>query len=263
MCRLGFISSKNPTQVGVLIENATRHYGDANPHGIGFSYTHGHEVHTVKSPSKARDFWAKHDYSDLKTKEAIFHVRFASVGSICTLNTHPIANKQFSLVHNGTLSNWEYARDVLKKEGYKFETTVDSEVLLAAWTFYKEDFLKFLKSKGVSGWYTILILSKDGKIRAITNSGYLVVFKRENDVIGFSDTTFKNLRKKYKIKENVLYTFGNGRLIKKKQLDGWGMHERPKITVPLVRNYGKPRTLLDDREFIAWLESRKKSHSRS
>lgn len=255
MCRLGFISSKKKVQIGPLIEGATKYYGRVNRDGIGFSFIEDGGIKTIKSPEQASKFWSKNsDKTSLISNAAIFHVRYASVGSVCAVNTHPISNKQFALAHNGTLHNWQGAKKLLQKRGYKFETSVDSEVLLAAWTIYRESFLEFLKDQGVRGWYTILILSKDGKIRAVTNSGYLVVFRRDNDSIGFSDSAFKNLRNKYKIELNVLYTFKNGRLAKREKLNGWDVNSE----IPRTKSkYDDDDE--EDSEFWSWLHNIKGS----
>lgn len=251
MCRLGFISSKKETQVNQLIESATRHYGKMNPHGVGFSYVSGRKIVTIKSPQKASAYWNNATEREIETKAAIFHVRYASVGDVCKVNTHPMVNKKYVLVHNGTLENWREAKDSLKRQGYEFKSTTDSEVLLAAWTVYHENFLEFLYSHGVRGWYTILILSKSGKIRAITNSGALVVFRRDNDVIAFSDSTFKNLKDKYKIKLNVLYTFKNGRMVSKQNIPGvWSQHDRPE-----KRSKYAYSSDYDEDEIRSWLKS--------
>ena len=228
MCRLGFISSKKEINVRDLIEGATRYYGRFNPHGIGFSYAVGNDIITIKSEKNANKFWdEKLSRSPIRSDAAIFHVRYASVGSVCKENSHPISNEKWTLAHNGTLTNYEAAKRFLENKGYRFKTTVDSEILLAAWTYYKEDFLTWLSNLGVMGWYTILILGRDRKIRAVTNTGDLVVYKRDYDALGFSDSRFRSLKKKYKIEEDVLYTFYKGRRESQKYIGE--LSERRKI----------------------------------
>lgn len=246
MCRLGFISAKTPIEIRQLIEKATRYYGVSNPHGVGFSYVDSKkEIITIKSPKKASVFWESVRTSEkIMASSAIFHVRYASVGSVCKVNTHPLSNDSYSLVHNGTLTNWSKVRERLSKTGYDFKSTTDSEVILAAWTLYKENFLKFLKDQGVRGWYTVLILSKDGKIRAVTNSGYLVIYRRDTDAVGFSDDSFKNLRDRYKVESNILYTFNKGRLVSKQNAGGWNINE-----------YVKKSRIDEDTEIRQWIKS--------
>lgn len=63
---------------------------------------------------------------------AFAHTRWATNGEVNLSNTHPHVsnNKQFSLVHNGIITNSDKIKKDLVKQGYKFYSETDSEVIV-------------------------------------------------------------------------------------------------------------------------------------
>nr|RAW04012.1 glutamine--fructose-6-phosphate transaminase (isomerizing) [Aerococcus urinae] len=66
----------------------------------------------------------------------IGHTRWATHGAPNETNAHPHATEQVAIVHNGIIENFRELRERLTKDGAKFETQTDSEVVAHLVTHY-------------------------------------------------------------------------------------------------------------------------------
>lgn len=101
----------------------------------------------------------------LKGNTGIAHTRWATHGKPCTTNAHPhMSNADIAIVHNGIIENYETLRKQLLKDGYKFTSQTDTEVI--AHLIHKhyattKDFLKAVRTtiKQLAGAYAIAIIN--------------------------------------------------------------------------------------------------------
>ncbi len=112
------------------------------------------------------EFYRKHNVLDQKSKIGIAHTRWATHGKVTQNNTHPFTSRDgnFAVVHNGIISNYRTLRDQLKKEGFKFSSETDTEILAHLLEkFYKRSRnveKAFLKMLGlIEGTYAIAFIS--------------------------------------------------------------------------------------------------------
>lgn len=129
---------------------------------------------------------------------AIGHTRWATHGKPSEANAHPHVSfhGKVAIVHNGIIENYKSLKEVLKDEGYLFNSETDTEVL-SSWiehTKLKNDLSlegavhEALKS--VHGAYAICVIDETGdKIVAAKKSSPLAIGIGEEEYIVGSDAT--------------------------------------------------------------------------
>ncbi len=125
---------------------------------------------------------------------AILHTRWATHGKPITKNAHPHCDckKEIFVVHNGIIENYKPLRENLEKEGHKFRSDTDTEILahlIEKFSSYKLEEAVRQALKLVKGTYGIAVISKNEpqKIVVAKNSSPLLVGIGEKEYIVASD----------------------------------------------------------------------------
>ena len=112
----------------------------------------------------------------------IAHTRWATHGEPNTVNAHPHTDckGRIAVVHNGIIENYSTLKTALQKEGHRFTTDTDTEVLAhLIEKFFEGNLEKAVASalKHVTGTYGIAVISRDdpGKIVGARHGSPLVV----------------------------------------------------------------------------------------
>ena len=99
---------------------------------------------------------------------ALGHTRMATESAVTTEHSHPFSTgRDLCLVHNGSLSNHNNLRDMLKSEGIRFTTDNDSEVAAGYLTWRLGQGASLNEAmeaalEDLDGFYTFAIGTRDG-----------------------------------------------------------------------------------------------------
>lgn len=151
---------------------ALQHRGQES---TGIAVTDGRMMKIKKGMGLVADVF-KDGVAELQGFAAIGHVRYSTTGASLPYNVQPLKvyfdGGDLALSHNGNLTNAGYLREKLAKEGYCFNTTVDTEVVLALIARSKQATIEERVAEAVrkiKGAFAILVMT-DTKIIAVRDS---------------------------------------------------------------------------------------------
>lgn len=131
---------------------------------------------------------------DLNGSPSIFHTRWATHGGVTDENAHPHWDCQNNifLVHNGIVENYRELKEKLVKEGHKFSSETDTEILCHLVEKHFQGNLEEAVRKAireVRGTYGIAVISKKdpGKIVAARLSSPLLLGVNQEEALIASD----------------------------------------------------------------------------
>ena len=133
----------------------------------------------------------------------IGHVRWATHGIPNEVNAHPHSSEIVSVVHNGIIENSNSLKKKLEKEGYKFKSQTDTEVITLLITKYLKDsnpidaVLKSLKY--LEGSFALGILFKEQSdiiIGARRGSPLAVGYSNNENYLGSDSYALKSMTNK-------------------------------------------------------------------
>jgi amidophosphoribosyltransferase len=154
---------------------ALQHRGQES---AGISVTNGFHIDTVKGMGLLTDVF-RSGRPVLDGHAAVGHVRYSTHGGSIHVNIQPIfangAHGFVGLAHNGNLTNAEVVKQNMLREGYLFQTTTDSEIMLnlIAGSGAPDVETKIGESlKQVAGAFSLVLLTADSLIGVRDPKGY-------------------------------------------------------------------------------------------
>lgn len=178
---IGYTGNKNA--VPFLLEGLTkleyRGYDSA-----GITTINDNKINICKAKGRIDNLNTKIKETNIKGNVGIGHTRWATHGAPSDVNSHPHLSNDgsISIIHNGIIENYSVLKDELIKNGYKFYSETDSEVVPNLIEFfYKQsndifDAIYKLTAK-IEGAYAIGVLCKDypDQIIALRKDSPLVI----------------------------------------------------------------------------------------
>jgi glucosamine--fructose-6-phosphate aminotransferase (isomerizing) len=124
----------------------------------------------------------------------ISHTRWATMGAVTKENAHPhlSSNKKIAVIHNGIIENYKKLREELEKQGVKFRSQTDSEIIAHLIEKNYNGNLEnavFQTLKKLKGSYAIAVICEDepNKLVGARNESPLVVGIGDNENFLASD----------------------------------------------------------------------------
>ena len=168
MCGIvGYIGNKKATPILIngLLSLEYRGYDSA-----GIAVIENNEICVLKDKGRVANLSKIPEINTLTSSIGIAHTRWATHGKPSKENSHPHLDnsKQFAVVHNGIIENYNELKEFLCGKGYKFLSQTDTEVIPNLIHYYytngisdDDKFLRAVKSAvdDLKGSYAIEVIS--------------------------------------------------------------------------------------------------------
>jgi amidophosphoribosyltransferase len=127
-CGVIGIYSKKGANVAPLIYNALLALQHRGQDAAGFIIYNGKEMISRKGIGLVSEIFKKEDIK-IEGAIGIGHTRYPTTGRCLIEDVQPSISENVAVAHNGHLANYREVRTFLENEGYKFSSTVDSELI--------------------------------------------------------------------------------------------------------------------------------------
>ncbi|MFH1780800.1 MAG: glutamine--fructose-6-phosphate transaminase (isomerizing) [Candidatus Nealsonbacteria bacterium] len=191
MCGIvGYIGKQNDIKVGLAALRRLEYRGYDSA-GVAVFNKKKNKIFCLKKAGRIdnleKEILANNANLDLAGSPSIFHTRWATHGEVTDANAHPHCDchENVWLVHNGIIENYKELKEALQKEGHKFTSQTDTEVIahLIEKNFKGnlEDAVK-LSLRKLKGAYALVVIARDdpGKMVVARFSSPLIIGILEN-----------------------------------------------------------------------------------
>ena len=163
MCGIiGYVGNQEavPILIGGLSKLEYRGYDSS-----GVAVLQGEKIAVRRSVGKLVNLQNSLKANGLKGTVGIGHTRWATHGKPSEQNAHPHRSKGCVLVHNGIIENYQQLKQQLERDGYKFESETDTEVVAHLIDKYLQRGGSLaeavrLATKDVRGSYALAVISE-------------------------------------------------------------------------------------------------------
>ena len=194
MCGIvGYIGKKDDPRVGLEALKRLEYRGYDSAGGAWFDLEKK-EISVLKAVGKIKNLEDKFPQMKISACPFIYQTRWATHGSVTEANAHPHwdCQKNIFLVHNGIIENYQELKENLEKEGHKFNSETDTEVLPhLIEKFFKGNLEEAVRKALalVRGTYSLAIISKEDsqKLVLARNSAPLLIGLGDNEFFAASD----------------------------------------------------------------------------
>ncbi|MDC0046541.1 glutamine--fructose-6-phosphate transaminase (isomerizing) [Candidatus Pelagibacter sp.] len=128
MCGIIGITSNKSVSANIINSLKKLEYRGYDSAGIA-TLSDG-QINEFKSEGRVDSLEQNFDLKNLKGNIGIGHVRWATHGMPNSLNAHPHSSFNVSVVHNGIIENSTILKKHLVKQGHKFKSQTDTEVIV-------------------------------------------------------------------------------------------------------------------------------------
>ena len=193
MCGIvGYVGEKKakPILINGLLRLEYRGYDSA-----GVATLEAGGINVVKNKGRVAELEKLSEIDSLNGTIGIAHTRWATHGKPSSENSHPHVDskKNFAVVHNGIIENYNELREFLKSKGYSFYSETDTEIIPNLIDYYynldsKDDDKRVLRAvvsacSKLEGSFALEIISSfiPDKMIVVRKDSPLVIGKAENE----------------------------------------------------------------------------------
>ena len=192
MCGIvGYVGNQKavPILIGGLAKLEYRGYDSA-----GVAVQNGEKIDVRRSVGKLINLRKSLDENPISGVVGIGHTRWATHGKPSEQNAHPHRSKGCVLVHNGIIENYQPLKEQLQREGYKFVSETDTEVVAHLIDKYLQKGKNLADAvraatKDVRGSYALAVISErePGTLVAARSGCPLVIGRTKHESFVASD----------------------------------------------------------------------------